>query len=85
MKLSVKGLALSAGIVWGAAVLLITLAAVARGAGVHVGLLAAIYPGYSVSYVGSIIGLVYGFVSAGIAGALVACLYNKLAGSSGTP
>jgi hypothetical protein len=78
MKLDVKAFSLSAGILWGAALLLITLAAVWRGAGQHVGLLAGIYPGYQVSYLGSIAGLVYGFVTGAILAALLAWLYNKL-------
>lgn len=78
MKLDVKAFSLSAGILWGAAVLLITLAAVWRGAGQHVGLLAGIYPGYQVSYLGSLTGLVYGFVSGALPAALLAWLYNKL-------
>ncbi len=79
MTLSVKGLSLSAGILWGAAVLAITIATLLRGApGQHVGLLAGVYPGYTVTYLGSLIGFVYGFVSAAVLGALLAWLYNKL-------
>lgn len=79
MTLSVRGLSLSAGILWGAAVFVITIATLLRGGpGQHVGLLAAVYPGYTVTYLGSIIGGVYGFVSAAVAGALLAALYNRL-------
>jgi hypothetical protein len=79
MTLNAKALALSAGILWGAAVFVITMATLLRGgAGQHVGLLAAVYPGYTVTYLGSIIGLVYGFVSAAALGWLLAWLYNKM-------
>jgi hypothetical protein len=79
MKLNAKALALSAGILWGAAVFVITMATLLRGGlGQHVGLLAAVYPGYTVTYLGSIIGFVYGFVSAAVLGWLLAWLYNKM-------
>jgi hypothetical protein len=78
MTLSVKGLSLSTGILLAAVVFLVTLVRLWMGAGGHLGLLTAMYPGYSVSYIGSLIGLVYGFASGAILGALLACLYNKL-------
>jgi hypothetical protein len=40
--------------------------------------LAAIYPGYQVTYLGSTIGLVYGLVTGLLIGALFARLYNQL-------
>jgi hypothetical protein len=79
MKLNAKALALSAGILWGAAVFAITIMTLLRGAvGQHVGLLAGVYPGYRVTYLGSLIGLVYGFVSAAVLAWLLAWLYNKM-------
>ena len=79
MTLNAKALALSAGILWGAAVLVITIATLLRGGpGQHVGLLAGVYPGYTVTYLGSIIGFVYGFVSAAVLAWLLAWLYNKM-------
>jgi hypothetical protein len=78
MKLNVRAFALSAGILWGAVVFVVTLAALWRGAGQHVGLLAGIYPGYHISYLGSVVGLFYGFVTAAIMAALMAWLYNRL-------
>ena len=79
MKLNAKALAFSAGILWGAAVFVITMVTLLRGTpGQHVGLLAGVYPGYAVTYLGSIIGLVYGFVSAAVLGWLLAWLYNKM-------
>ena len=79
MTLNAKALALSAGILWGAAVFVITIAKVLLGSpGEHVALLAGVYPGYTVTYLGSIIGFVYGFVSAAVLGWLLAWLYNKM-------
>ena len=79
MKLNVKALALTTGVLCGLAVFLITLVALWRGGGQHLGLLSAIYFGYQVSYAGSIIGLAYGLVSGLVAGALFAWFYNRLA------
>jgi hypothetical protein len=85
MKLNVKAFALSAGILWGAVVCVFTLAELWRGAGYHLSLLGSIYRGYQVSYLGSVIGLVYGFVTATILGALLAWLYNKLGQEAKNP
>lgn len=47
--------------------------------GQHLGLLSQYLPGYSVSFVGAFVGLVYGFLLGGAAGHLVAVIYNRLA------
>ncbi len=76
-RLDVKGLALSLGILWGAVTLLIGLVAI-TGYGLEwVELLSKVYIGYEATFIGSIIGGIYGFIDAGIAGALIAFLYNK--------
>ncbi len=83
-ELSVKGLGLSMGILWGAYLFLVGLLA---GFGVNiswfnaemVNALAVVYRGYAATVAGAFIGLVYGFVCAGVSGALIAWLYNKFA------
>ena len=80
MKLNIKALALTSGILWGLAVLLLTLISLWHGHGGHLGLLALIYVGYQVSYAGAFIGLIYGFVHGLICGAIFAWLYNRIAG-----
>ena len=80
MKLNAKGFALTAGILWGLSVLLITLISLWHGGGGHLALLKLIFPGYEVTYVGSIVGLAHGFAYGLIMGALFAWLYNRLAG-----
>ena len=79
MSLNLKAFSLAAGILWGAVVFLMTLLSAARGTGQHVAMLASIYPGYQVSYLGSFVGMVYAFVTAAVAGGVLAWLYNKLA------
>jgi hypothetical protein len=78
MKLSVKGFALAAGIVWGLAVFVATLISLGHTGAVHGGILSHIYFGYTVSVLGSVIGLVWGFVTGLIAGACFAWLYNSV-------
>lgn len=77
--LNAKNFGLAGGILWGAAMLLLTWLALLTG--YAMGLLEAIsslYPGYSITWLGGIIGAVYGFVDAGIGFFVFAWIYNKL-------
>jgi hypothetical protein len=47
--------------------------------GQHLGLLRAYYPGYSVTWTGSLVGLVYGALTGAVVGWSVASLYNTIA------
>ena len=78
MKLNVKALALAAGIIWGALIFIITFWFLIFGySGGQLGLLSCIYFGYSVTWYGAFIGLVYGFVDGLVCGAVFAWVYNK--------
>lgn len=80
MKLSVKGLALSFGVLWGLCIFIMTLVALYFNGYGQVFLdstAGAFYPYYDTSLQGAFIGLVAGFVDGVIGGALVAWLYNK--------
>lgn len=79
MKLNLKALGLSLGILLGVALMVTTWIIMAQNGGAELGKLARIFPGYSVSFVGSIIGLVYGFVCGLIDGVIIAWLYNMFA------
>jgi hypothetical protein len=79
MYLSVKSFALATGALWGLSLLILTLVAAGRGIGTNLSHISAIFIGYQVSYVGSIIGLAYGFVSGLVAGWLLAGVYNTFA------
>jgi hypothetical protein len=80
MKLNVKALALTSGILWGGAVCFATLWLIALGYnGALIRQLDHFYLGYSFSVVGAFIGLAWGFVDGAVGGALFAWLYNKLA------
>jgi hypothetical protein len=79
MKLSVKSFALSCGIIWGLGILFITYWLLIFGAtGTTIEKLGKIYLGYSYSWVGGIVGLLWGFLYGLICGAVFAWLYNRL-------
>jgi hypothetical protein len=87
MRLNISATALAAGILWGAAVLIVGIANLAwPGYGVELlRLLASIYPGYKAA--GSmgdlIIGAFYSLVDGALFGLLFAWLYNRFLGDEG--
>jgi len=69
------------GIVTGLVIFLATLWLVFKGGrivGPHLSLLAQFFPGYSVTYLGSIVGLVYGFLLGFLAGWATGRVYNGI-------
>ena len=79
MKLNIKAFGLTCGILWGLAVLLSTYWIIIIGSpGSTLALIQKFYFGYSVSWLGGIVGLIWGFVDGFICGAIFAWLYNKL-------
>ena len=79
-KLSVKAFALAGGILWGASLFILTWLQIWGYGSVTADTMAkAYYIGYSTTPIGSVIGAVYGFFDAGIACAIFALIYNKLA------
>jgi hypothetical protein len=81
MKLNVKAFALTCGIIWGLGLFFLTWWVIAfEGATGDPTIIGKLYRGYTISPVGSVIGLVYAFFDALIGGAIFAWLYNKIAG-----
>ena len=79
-KINVKALGLSLGVVWSFLVFFCGLTAwLFNFGGSFVTLFSTLYYGYTATFLGSIIGAVWGFVDAGIGGILIAWLYNKFA------
>jgi len=80
MKLSVKGLSITAAIIWGAALLIMGSAnMIFPGYGSNfLEVMGSVYPGYhpSTGLPSVIIGSLYGVVDAGIGAAIFAWLYN---------
>lgn len=74
--------ALVTAMVAGVALFTATLWLVIKGGpdvGQHLGLLRAFYPGYSVTWAGSLVGLVYAALTGAVLGWCVAWLYNIVA------
>jgi len=81
MRLNVKAFALACGLVWGLGLLLLTWWIIAfDGVTGEITSIGRIYRGYSISPVGSVIGLVWALVDGAIGGAIFAWLYNSIAG-----
>jgi hypothetical protein len=80
--LNAKLLGIVLGILSGAGLFLATNILVLKGGarvGAHLVLLASFFPGYRVTFWGSIIGFCYAFVVGFIAGVLLGIVYNKVA------
>ncbi len=76
MELRKRALGMALGTIWGVSIFLVTMWAVVRGHGETLTLLGGYYLGYSVTYVGAVMGLIWGFIHCFIAGVLTALLYN---------
>ncbi|RKY11658.1 MAG: hypothetical protein DRP52_05630 [Planctomycetota bacterium] len=81
MKLNVKAFALTCGLIWGVGVLFLTWWLILlEGSEPAPCFLNRVYKGYTMTPLGSIIGMVWGFIDAGVGGAIFAWLYNLLSG-----
>ena len=84
LRLDTRILGLVFGIVLGMGLFIATNFLVLKGGpnvGAHLSLIAEYFPGYSVTFIGSLIGFAYAFVVAYAAGALIAAIYNRVARS----
>jgi hypothetical protein len=81
MKLNVKAFALTCALVWGLGLFLLTWWIIAfDGPTGEVTLIGRLYRGYSVTPIGSLVGLIWALGDGFIGGAIFAWLYNILAG-----
>lgn len=79
MKLNVKSCALSLGLVWGINWFALTWFMMAfDGISYDMTIIGRIYRGFTVSPVGSIVALMWGFFDGFLIGLLAAVIYNKL-------
>lgn len=79
MKLDVKALALSCGLIVGLGLFLLTWWIILLdGASGEITWIGRVYRGYNISPVGSVIGLAWGLVDGAIGGAILALVYNKM-------
>jgi hypothetical protein len=78
-----QGWGLACGVLLGLGLFIATNVLVIKGGdvvGPHLGLLGIFFPGYSVTFVGSLIGFVYAFVVGYGFGRTVSVIYNRLIG-----
>lgn len=81
MKLNVKAFGLAVGLWWGFGLFLLTWWIIAfEGATGEVTMIGRLYRGYTITPIGSVIGLVWAFFDGLIGGLIFAWLYNLLAG-----
>ncbi len=81
MKLNVRALALTCGILWGLGIFLATLWIILFDGATHeVTILGRIYRGYNISVAGGLFGLLWGFIDGLIGGAIFAWVYNLFVG-----
>lgn len=72
-------LGISGGILWGGCMFICTILALLFGYSTEfLNMMASIYPGYNISWGGSLLGLIYGFLDSFIGLFLLAWIYNKL-------
>jgi hypothetical protein len=79
MKINIKAFALAAGLWWGLGMFALTWWMILfQGATGDPTIIERVYRGYSLSPIGSLIGLGWGFVDGLIGGAILAWLYNRV-------
>lgn len=81
LRASEQGWGIAIGFLLGVALFLATAVLVLKGGpnpGPHLGLLRIYFPGYSVTWIGAIIGFVYAFVVGYAIGRTIAIVYNRL-------
>jgi len=78
-QLNTNKFGLAGGILWGAIMFVCTILALGIGySSEFLGLFSSIYPGYTVSGIGVITGLIYGFIDGFVGCWLFAKIYNGL-------
>jgi hypothetical protein len=86
MKLNIKAFALAFGLIWGLGLFCLTWWIIAfDGSSSTPNFIGSLYRGYTVTPVGSLIGLAWAFPDGLVGGAIFAWLYNKIAGSPAGP
>jgi hypothetical protein len=81
MRLNLKALSLTCGILWAVVLFLLTLISLGTGyAEAFLRVVASIYPGYSVSGVGVLLALIYGFVDGAVGALIFGWVYNLFVG-----
>lgn len=80
-KLNIKALAFGLGVSWAFAMLFLGWASMFGWGTKLVEVMASVYIGYAPSFLGGIIGAIWGFFDGAIGGAIIAYAYNNVAGN----
>jgi hypothetical protein len=75
-KLSVKGLTIAIGVLWSFCTLLMGITAMFGYGTLFVKAFSSIYIGYDATPIGSLLGMVYGFLDGAGAGFIISYIYN---------
>ncbi len=82
IRLNAKFLGLVLGLLMGFGLFAATIILVIKGGpnpGEHLGLLSQFFPGYAITFPGSLIGFAYAFAVGFLMGAVIGVVYNKVA------
>jgi hypothetical protein len=82
MRLNARAWGISTGLLLGGGLFLATVFLVIRGGptvGQHLSMLRVFFPGYSVTWIGAMVGFVYAFVIGYGLGRIIGSVYNRLA------
>jgi hypothetical protein len=82
MKLNAKAFGLACGVVLGLAGFVATLFSMWFGAGYTITTLAAVYFGYSWSFIGALLALIWGLIYGFVFGWILAAVYNATCGAN---
>lgn len=77
-KLSVKGLAVGVGVSWSVCILFAGWAGIFSWCTEFVKVMSSVYIGYKPTFLGGIIGAVWGFIDGAVVGAIIAFVYNMI-------
>ena len=83
LRLNARAWGIAMGLLFGLGLFIATNILVLKGGsevGPHLGLLAVYFPGYRVTFLGSLVGFVYAFVLGYALGRLIGTVYNRLTG-----
>lgn len=77
-KLNIKALAVGLGVSWGLSMLFAGWASIFGWGRKFVEMMASVYIGYKPTFLGGIVGAIWGFIDAAIGGAIIAFVYNRV-------
>ncbi len=78
-KLNVKALAVGLGASWGVCMLFVGWVSIFGWGTKFVEMMSSVYIGFTPTFLGGIIGAVWGFIDGAIGGAIIAVVYNAIA------